>query len=1023
MKRTCGSGRWARGGLALCASWIIGTACAQGALTPDQRAWLRAHEPIVFVSQSAYPPFEFVNENGHQAGMCLDLVQWMAQTLDFQVTFRHMSFQEAQEAVLNGGAHVLTSLFHSAERDQRFDFSAMTWEVPALMFVAAERPDILGLSDLRGKRIAMQRGDYAEEFLRARGIDYEVAPTTTFGEAVDRVCAGQADALIGDRPIVLYHLFQRGLTARMKSVGEPLYIGRNSMAVREGEQMLREILNTGLAQARASGAFDQITARWLGRQYTPPPADWTSGYALPLAIALLVAVSLVLILLAWSLHQARIVARQAAEYREAHDPLQPVTPTHIWRRFVRQSLLLLCILLILGLATRYLLHEYVVRPGFTALEQQDAGGRMAGALEALRNEARHLQRLAQEWVRRTEIYPLRPPDPPATHFVVPDMSALSNSNQVDVILLLDARGDIRGHGLHDPFAQQILSPDDLSAPGSTGIPRLPPEPFPSAALIGTRIGPLLLVACPVPASVREHTDVTTLLIGRFVRPDTLRAISHQVGARLRIVDPLHADCSAEEQAMLAALAPGGQAVRPTSRALLTGYVRLAEPPGLLLALDMPRQISAQGRLVLRLISFLLFESILIFFAGATIWFFLSYRETFRRQAHVEALVNARTQALAQTEQKYRFQAQILDSVSDAVVATDLDCRILYWGRGAEALYGYRAEEVLNKPYHQFAGSIDAQDQAAFKRELLEQGGWHGEHRQRRRDGTTFWAAVNIFVFKDAAGKPCGFIGIDHDITAHKEAALEKERLEAQLRQAHKMESVGRLAGGVAHDFNNMLGVILGNAEMALHQLDPASPVIEDLTEIRKAAERSADLTRRLLAFARKQTIAPRRLDVNDTVSNMLSMLRRLLGEQIELAWEPAADLAPVKMDPSQLDQVLVNLCVNARDAIAQMGAITLRTENVAWGPAECAGHPEAAPGQYVCLIVRDDGCGMNEDVLAHLFEPFFTTKSVGQGTGLGLSMVYGIVKQNQGFIEVDSHPAQGTTFRIYLPSAAEAVRA
>jgi PAS domain S-box-containing protein len=248
-----------------------------------------------------------------------------------------------------------------------------------------------------------------------------------------------------------------------------------------------------------------------------------------------------------------------------------------------------------------------------------------------------------------------------------------------------------------------------------------------------------------------------------------------------------------------------------------------------------------------------------------------------------------------------------------------------------------------------------------------------------------------------------------------------QQSEHQLHQAMKMEAVGRLAGGVAHDFNNMLQVILSNADMARTEFPPDSPVQECLHEILKAGQRSADLTRQLLAFARKQTIAPRLLDLNEVVGGMLKMLGRLTGEDIRLSWKPAGNLGQVKMDPSQIDQILANLVVNARDAIAGVGKVTIETGNVVLDAAFCEAHAGFVPGSYVLLAVGDDGCGMDQETQAKVFEPFFTTKEVGKGTGLGLATVYGVVKQNDGFIDVHSEPGQGTTFSIYLPwHAAEA---
>ncbi|MCP4576911.1 MAG: PAS domain S-box protein [Deltaproteobacteria bacterium] len=269
--------------------------------------------------------------------------------------------------------------------------------------------------------------------------------------------------------------------------------------------------------------------------------------------------------------------------------------------------------------------------------------------------------------------------------------------------------------------------------------------------------------------------------------------------------------------------------------------------------------------------------------------------------------------------------------------------------------------------------------------------------------------------RDANGNPVKVLGVIQDITTAKAKERENIKLIGQLQHAQKMESIGRLAGGVAHDFNNMLTVILGHVEMALEETDPARPLHARLEEIRNAGERSTDLVRQLLAFARKQTIAPRVLDLNKTVEGMFKMLQRLIGEDIALNWRPGKDLGPVKVDPSQVDQILANLCVNARDAIKNTGNLTIETVNAAFDEAYCGGHAGVVSGEYVLLTVSDDGCGMDAEIRDKLFEPFFTTKELGKGTGLGLATVYGIVKQNNGFINVYSEPGRGTTFKIYLP--------
>jgi signal transduction histidine kinase len=256
--------------------------------------------------------------------------------------------------------------------------------------------------------------------------------------------------------------------------------------------------------------------------------------------------------------------------------------------------------------------------------------------------------------------------------------------------------------------------------------------------------------------------------------------------------------------------------------------------------------------------------------------------------------------------------------------------------------------------------------------------------------------------------------LEHALADRIRAEEEREKLKTQLLQAQKLESIGRLAGGVAHDFNNMLSVILGRADLALRKVDPADSLHRDITQIRQAAQRSADLTRQLLAFARRQTIEPKILNLNEVINDMLNMLCRLIGEDIDLSWMPTENLGLVKMDPAQVDQILANLCVNARDAITGAGKILIETSNTAFDETYCNEHPGFLPGEYIMLAVSDNGTGISDETLPNIFEPFFSTKKAGEGTGLGLSTVYGIVKQNKGFINVYSEPGQGTIFKIYL---------
>jgi two-component system, cell cycle sensor histidine kinase and response regulator CckA len=364
-------------------------------------------------------------------------------------------------------------------------------------------------------------------------------------------------------------------------------------------------------------------------------------------------------------------------------------------------------------------------------------------------------------------------------------------------------------------------------------------------------------------------------------------------------------------------------------------------------------------------------------------------------------------ALKESEQRYRM---LHDASIGGLFIHDQGI-VLECNQGLSEITGYALDELIGMDALNTLVAPDWRELVA--RNIKSGFSQPYEAEGVRKDGTIYPLLIQ--------GKNIPYTGrtvraVEYrDLTEKKQADKEKKDLEGKLRQAQKMEAVGRLAGGVAHDFNNMLTVILGHVGMALADLDSSHPLYSRLEKIKSAGERSADLTRQLLAFARKQTVSPKVLDLNQTVASMTSMLQRLIGEHIDLAWLPGENVWPVNMDPTQIDQILANLCVNARDAIADVGKVTIETGNAEFDEAFCNEHAGFLPGEYILLAVSDDGCGIEPEELDNIFEPFFTTKESGKGTGLGLAMIYGVVKQNNGFINVDSQPDQGTTFRIYLP--------
>ncbi len=303
---------------------------------------------------------------------------------------------------------------------------------------------------------------------------------------------------------------------------------------------------------------------------------------------------------------------------------------------------------------------------------------------------------------------------------------------------------------------------------------------------------------------------------------------------------------------------------------------------------------------------------------------------------------------------------------------------------------------------------------AYTRSLETRTPYSIEHRLLMDDGRVKYVQERCKTDYAPDGSPIKSIGTVQDITENKKIEAENKQLQEKILQTRKMESVGRLAGGIAHDFNNMLFVILGQLELIMNNMDMDDDLFASLEEIQKAARRSSDLTRQLLAFSRQQPVAPRVINLNSVIEDMLKMLSRLIGDDIDLVWLPSREPDKIKLDPSQVDQILANLCINARDAISGHGKITIETGKAVLDENDCRYRPGFLPGEFVVLAVSDNGCGMDEQTINRLFEPFFTTKKADKGTGLGLATTYGIVKQNKGFINVYSEPGKGTTFRIYF---------
>jgi two-component system, cell cycle sensor histidine kinase and response regulator CckA len=363
----------------------------------------------------------------------------------------------------------------------------------------------------------------------------------------------------------------------------------------------------------------------------------------------------------------------------------------------------------------------------------------------------------------------------------------------------------------------------------------------------------------------------------------------------------------------------------------------------------------------------------------------------------------------QVEAALRRLVAIVKSSGYAIIGLDLNGTILSWNTGAERLSGYSANEVLGRPVTLLLPP-DRPGEAAHIRERVKRGEQieHFETVRLRKDGTRLDVSLAILPIRDEAGTPIGVSVIARDISAHK-------HLEAQYLHLQKLDSLGRLAGAIAHDFNTLLTVIIGNAEMGIEAIRSGNTARQELEEIRKIALRATNLTRQLLAFVRQRALDPQELIIDDLLRDMEAMLRQLMGAQIDLSMSLAAESSRITAYPGHIEQLLVNLVVNARDALPEGGTLTIATAIVPGAGLVPGRGADRQAGQFVRIIVADTGSGMSEEVKRHLFEPFFTTKPPGKGLGLGLATCFSIVKQYGGSIAIDSAPGQGTTVTVYFP--------
>ena len=984
-----------------------------------------------------YPPFSLVDADGRVGGFSVELIRAALKTMGRDVEFRTGIWADVQGWLARGDVDVLPLVGRTPEREEVFDFTFPYMTLHGAIVVREETTDIRILDDLKGRRVAVMKGDNAEEFLRREERGIEIQTTPSFETALDELSRGLHDAVVVQRLVALRLIQKTGL--KNLKIVEPPIEGFNQnfcFAVRKGDRKTLALLNEGLALVMADGTFRHLHSKWFAALELPthrriviggddsyPPYEYLddkgrpAGYNVDLtrALAREMGLDIEIRLGPWTeirerLVQGEIDALQGMFYSTRRDLTFDFTSPHTINHYV-------------GIVRRGegtppetladLAGKRVAVQRGDIMQEFLAEMRFQGTVCLVDEQEKALRELAEgrydcilatrltamHWIKmhgwNTLVVGWRPILSPGYGYAAMPHSKALLAELGEGLKVLEETGEYRRiHekwlGVHEHLGMTI-----------TSILRW-------IAIFFTPMLLLLLIFFLWTWSLRRQVTARTAALQRseeqyrLLADNTLDAIwtmnldfeftyinpaclaltgytpEEWIGTRL----PDHCDEATFmnlERVIGEELAKGPESTGVTLEAEMrrkNGDRIPVEIHGKVIHDDNGRPLQLQG--VAREISE-------------------------RKRAESK---------LRESERRFRL---LVESSPDAIYVW-IEGRFAYLNITAVRLFGASASHELTGAPHLDRIPIEFRDIVRNRlRRLIQDKAVMSalEEVYLRMDGS--------FVSVEVSAVPIRYEGSDgalvfvRDISERVEREKANQSLQKQLLQAQKMESVGRLAGGVAHDFNNMLSVITGYAEMALDQSAPEAPVRAELEEILLAARRSADITRQLLAFARRQTVAPKVLDMNGIVESMLKLLRRLIGEDIDLVWLPGTALWPVKIDPAQVDQIMANLCVNARDAIAGVGRILIETKNMILDEAYCADHAGFVPGEYVMLVVNDDGRGMSPETLSRLFEPFFTTKEVGQGTGLGLATVYGIVKQNGGFINVYSEPGSGAIIKIYLP--------
>ena len=1006
--------------LAVVTGLLLSFAAAAGAAEADS-------PPIRSAAEVDYPPFSFVSEDGRASGFSVELMRAALEAMNRQVVFRTGPWADVRSWLETGQVQALPLVGRTPERDPLFDFTFPYMSLHGAIVVRKTTADIQTLDDLQGRTVAVMKGDNAEEFLRRQDRDIRIQTTPTFEEALRALARGRYDAVVMQRLVALRLIQKTGL-AGLHVLNRPIEGFRQDFcfAVQEGDRDTLALLNEGLALVMADGTYRHLHAKWfaalqlptgrglfIGGDHNYPPYEYLdeegrpAGYNVDLtrAMARAVGLDVGIRLGPWAevregLRQGEIDALQGMLYSPERDREFDFTQPHTVNHYVgvvrtRDAMPPSTVQELqnkrLVVQQGDIMHDFLRKNDLESRAvlvdaQEDALRELAGG----QHDCALVSRLtAHYWIEQRGWDNLtvgRRPLVSADYcYAVPDGHKAMRSILSKGLKILEQTGEYQR--IHDKWlgVYQEDAVDFATIFRYTVIVLLPLILILLVVLLWIWL--LRRQVAEKTRAVEENLDRFQYVfeaanVGKSITQPDGSIYPNQAYADFLGYTPAELeekkwqdltpaeDIQPTEDLLAPMLAGEKDAVRFEKRYRhKNGQIRWAD-------------VSASLRRDAQ---------------GTPLYFMTTIVDITERKQTEEAL-----------RASEELQRAMIECSPVALYSVDRDGRVLTWNSSAERMFDWRADEVIGRLLPIVPDDM-REEFDGLRKQVMSGGSFFGRELTRQdKEDNRIPIRLSSAPIRNDQDAIVGIMAAAEDVS-------EQARLSTQLSQAQKLESVGRLAGGVAHDYNNMLNVIIGYTELAREKLVPDDPLQEDLQEISDAARRSAEITRQLLAFARRQTIAPRVLDLNETVESMLKMLRRLIGEDIDLAWEPGAELWPVHMDPAQVDQVLANLLINARDAITGVGKITIETDNVRLDENYAADRAGFVSGDYVLLAVSDDGGGMDKKTRNNLFEPFFTTKGVGHGTGLGLATVYGIVRQNDGFINVYSEPGQGATFKIYLP--------